>query len=77
MEKIKTLKNRLSKIGIETTYFSNIPYIYLDTVNGKRIKEKFYSEHYFTIGFLGVRAGSGFDFIDLKEMFKIIRKYAK
>jgi len=67
---LKPLKNRLNKIGIEMS--GNVPWIYLDKVNGKRVQEKLHSEHYFTVAFY---SSKGYILTDLKEIFKIIRKY--
>ena len=72
MEKLHTLIRRLKKIGIETTYFGNWPFIYIDTINGKKVKEKFASEHGFLIGYLN----KDFAFTYSAETFKLIRKYA-
>jgi len=73
--KLNTLKNRLSKLGIEIDIWCNYPWIYLHSVNGNKVKEKLDSEHAFTIAFLPVRVDRPFYFTNIKEMFKIIRKY--
>lgn len=65
-------KNRLSKIGIEIEMSGNLPWIYLDKVNDNRVKEKLHSEHFFTVAFL---SKEGYTLTDLKEIFKVIRKY--
>lgn len=77
MQPLTVLVNRLKKIGIETEYFGNYPWIYLDKVNGKRVTEKFHADHGFTIAFLPVRKDQPFHFTDISEIFKIIRKYAE
>ena len=69
--KIETLINHLKRIGIETTYSASLPWIYIDTINGKKVKERFASEHGFVIGFLN----KDFAFTYSKETFKLIRKY--
>jgi len=71
MDKIQIFKNRLSKIGIEINLTGNFPWIYLDTVNGNKVKEKFMANHGFTIAFLNKQL----EFTDIKEIFNIIRKY--
>jgi len=73
--KLDTLVNRLRKINIDIKLISNVPWIYLDTVNENKVKEIFRAEHGFTIGFLPVRIDRDFVFTDLSEIFKIIRKY--
>lgn len=75
MNKIEIFVNRLSKIGINVNLFCNYPWIYLDTVNGKRVTEKFHAEHGFTIAFHPIRPNQELNFTDISEIFKIIRKY--
>jgi len=76
LEKLDIFVERLKKIEIEISLVSNFPWIYLDKVNGIRVTEKFEAEHGFTIGFLPIRPNQSFHFTDLKEIFKIIKKYA-
>lgn len=66
---------RLKKIGIDIKLSSNYPWIYLDTVNGNPVLEKSQSKYSFTIGFSPIRRGEKFKFTNLKEIFKIIKKY--
>lgn len=75
MDKIQIFKNRLSKIGIEINLTGNFPWIYLDTVNGNKVKEKFMANHGFTIAFLPLKSDKQLEFTDIKEIFNIIRKY--
>jgi len=72
---VTILRNRLLKIGITIEMVSNYPWIYLDKVNGNVVKEKYFANHGFTIGFNPARVGDVFSYTDLKEIFKIIRKY--
>lgn len=67
--------NRLKKIGITVELVGNYPWIYLHKVNGKRVTERFQANHGFTIAFHPIRKSQLFKFTDLKEIFKIIRKY--
>ncbi len=76
MEKLRILHDRLLKIGIETEYVSNVPWVYLTKINGKRVTEKFEAEHGFTVAFLPARVDRPFHFTDLRTIFKTIRKYA-
>jgi len=64
MEKLSKLVNRLKKINIEIIMFGNYPWIYLDTVNGNKVKEKFHANHGFNIMYYGQK-----DLIDIKEFF--------
>lgn len=68
--KLKRFVRRLHRIGVNVELMGNFPWIYLHTVNGNRVTEKFKAKHGFTVYF----ATSG-EFTDLKEIFKIIRKY--
>jgi hypothetical protein len=74
---ITTLKNRLSKIGIEIEMSGNYPWIYLDKVNGNRIKqEDFTANHGFNIAWFGIRNDDKIKFAeDPKKIISIIRKY--
>ena len=74
-EKLDIFVERLKKIGITVELVGNYPWIYLDKVNEQKVTEKFESNHGFTIGFLPIRANKPFQFTDLTEIFKIIRKY--
>jgi len=75
--KLDIFMSRMNKLGIDVELMGNIPWIYIHKVNGNRIKSEdyFYAEHGFTIGFLPVRANELFDFTDISEIFKVIRKY--
>lgn len=66
---------RLRRIGIVVTLLGNYPWIYLDTVNGKKVKEKFEGNHGFTVAFLPLRPDEQLKFTNITEIFKIIRKY--
>ena len=48
---LSTLVERLQKIGINITLAGNAPWIYLNSINGVRVTEKFYANHGFTIAF--------------------------
>ena len=75
-DKLTIFRNRLKKLGIETEYFGNFPWLYLDTINGKKVVERFHAEHGFTIAFLPIKVGEEIQFTDIGEIFKLIRKYA-
>jgi hypothetical protein len=72
---VTILRNRLLKIGITIEMISNYPWVYLDKVNGNAVKEKYFANHGFTIGFNPAIVGDVFSYTDLKEIFKINRKY--
>jgi hypothetical protein len=75
MGNLTKLKNRLDKIGVDITLTSNYPWIYLSEVNGKKVTERFQSEHGFTIGYASIREDTEMKFADTKELFKVLRKY--
>jgi hypothetical protein len=78
MNSLKSLDlfiNRMKKLNIDIELLGNYPWIYLDTVNKNKVKEKYYSDHKFTIGFLPIKQNQLFEFLDIKELFQIIRKY--
>jgi hypothetical protein len=72
---INRLVPRLRKIGINVELFGNYPWIYLDKVNGNKIKETFRGEHGFTIAFHPIRPGEVMELTDITKIFNIIRKY--
>lgn len=77
MEKnvLSRLIRRLERIGIEIELVGNYPWIYLDSINGKRVTEKFEGNHGFTVAFLPIRPEQEMKLTDITEIFKLIRKY--
>jgi hypothetical protein len=73
--KLTSFINRMNRIGIDIELFSNIPWIYINSINGKRVTETFEANHGFTIAFLPVRVDQELAFTDITEIFKLIRKY--
>ena len=75
-DKINVFVERLRKIGIDVKLSGNYPWVYITEICGKRVTEKFDGNHGFTIIFLPVRNDSPpSEFTDIKEIFKLIRKY--
>ncbi len=74
---INRLVPRLKKIGINVELVGNYPWIYLEKVNGNRIKKEDYfcGNHGFTIAFLPIRVGQTMELTDIRKVFEIIRKY--
>ena len=70
---IKQFTERLAKIGIKLTYIGNYPWIYLATVNGNKVLEKFQANHGFTIFML--QHNGGYKITDRRLVFETIRKY--
>lgn len=75
MEKLTIFINRMKRIGVVITLAGNYPWIYIDTINGKKVKEKFCGNHGFTIAFLPIRKDQKFEFTDINEIFNLIRNY--
>lgn len=76
MNNLSIFVKRLMKIGIDITPLGgNYPWIYLEYVNGKRVKDKRFSDHNFTLCFYPKVEGGDCNFLELKETFQIIRKY--
>ena len=75
-DKIKVFVERLKKIGIDVKLSGNYPWVYITEICGKRVTEKFDGNHGFTIIFLPLRNDSPpSEFTNIKEIFKLIRKY--
>lgn len=75
---ISIFVRRMKRIGITLELVGNYPWIYLDSVNGNRIKKEdyIYAHHGFTIGWSGIKLGSVPHLIEEWDIiFKIIRKY--
>ena len=77
MNEVQIFINRLKKIGIELELVGNVPWIYLEKVNGNRIRPEDYSDnHGYTIAWHPVRLGEKPHLdSDLNRTFDIIRKY--
>ena len=77
MNEIQIFVNRMKKIGIELELVGNVPWIYLDKVNGNRVKpEDYNANHGYTIAWHPVKLGDKPHLDeDIKRTFDIIRKY--
>jgi len=71
MEKITKFKNRMESLGIYLELSLNYPWVYIDKINGQRVKEGCYSEHKFTLALVNNRVR----FVNLPLTFRLIRKY--
>jgi hypothetical protein len=74
---LSILKNRLSKLGIEIEFVGNYPWIYLERVNGIRIRqEDFTANHGFNIAWFGIRNEDKIKLAeDPKTIIALIRRY--
>ncbi len=62
---------RLEKLGITIKVSANYPWMYIDEICGKRVKELKDSDHGWVVGY----RNKYFKFSDTKKLFKLIRKY--
>jgi len=79
MDELTVFKTRLEKIGFDIVVTGNLPWIYLESVNGNKIKPADYNaNHGYTIAWYPIRNGESITLdSDIKRTFKIIRKYGK
>ncbi len=74
-DKLTVFVDRMKRIGIDVKLAGNFPWVYINSINGKRVTEIFEANHGFTIAFLPVRADKELAFTDITEIFKLVRKY--
>lgn len=74
MTTIKSFVNRLKKIGITVELFGNYPWVYLDKVNGYRVRGTFLAEHGFTVFMAATRVGDVDRITDITLIFQKIRE---
>jgi len=74
---LSTLRQRMQRIGIEIEFVGNFPWIYLDRVNGIRIRqEDFTANHGFNIAWFGIRNEDKIKLAeDPKIIIALIRRY--
>ena len=75
MHKVDIFIKRMEKLNIKIELMGNFPWVYIDKINGKKVKETFQADHGFTLCFLPIRTGQELKFTDITEIFKLIRKY--
>jgi len=71
--RIKTFMHRLNKLGIDVTFAANYPWIYFDTINGKKVTGTFHANHGWTAFFIPVEIPGKVKFSDRREVFKKVR----
>lgn len=67
VDKLGTFVNRMKKIGIDVKLVGNYPWIYINSINNKRVTEKFQGNHGFTIAFLPIRENQELHFTDISK----------
>lgn len=75
MDILEVFIKRMKKLNIDVELAGNYPWIYIDKINGNKVKEKFGGNHGFTIAFLPIRKEQKMKFTDIGEIFRLIRKY--
>ena len=75
MDKLEVFQQRLKGVGIGIELTLNWPWVYLSKVNDKTVKDKYRSDHGFTIAFMPIQHGRDIVFTELSEVFGLIRKY--
>ena len=81
MNEVVRFRDRLSKIGIDIELTGNVPWIYLDAVNGNKVKREDWlnANHGYCVAWYPVRDDDevSLNWHDMNLTFKLIRKYAK
>ena len=81
MNEVVKFRERLKKIGYEIKLAGNVPWIYLDSVNGNKIKSDDWTNanHGHCIAWYPVwhKDEIQLNWHDIKLTFKLIRKYGK
>lgn len=62
---------RLQRLGIQVTFAANYPWIYFDTINGKKVTGRFHGNHGWTAFFM--QLDGSYKFSDRKEVFGKVR----
>lgn len=74
MTTIDSFVNRLDKIGIKVELVGNYPWVYMTTVNNKRVEGNFRGNHGFTVFFRAIRVGQHDRITDISTIFDKIRE---
>ncbi len=73
MSVIDRFVRRLSRIGVDVSLECNAPWVYLTSVNGVKVEEKYRSKHGFTAFFLQTTIDGNTRFSDRRRVFQKIR----
>ena len=75
IEQLDVFHNRMKNVGVDLMLAANYPYIYIDTINGKKVTEKFYGNCGFVLALTPIKPTGDLNFVGIVETFKLIRKY--
>jgi hypothetical protein len=75
---LEKFKSRMDRLGIQVEYAFNFPFIYVASVDGRKVKQEDYhlGNHGFTIAFYPTR-GQEMEITNTRKLFQLIRKYKK
>ena len=71
---IERFVRRLNRLGIDVQLGYNVPWVYMEEINGIPVLERFQADHGFTAFFIPVNANMPMKFSDSKIVFKKIRQ---
>lgn len=74
MNPIEIFIKRLQRIGIHAEFIGNYPWVYLDKVNGKKVKGTYEANHGFTAFWMPVDSERPIRMSDISIVFKKIRE---
>ena len=74
MTTLKSFINRLDKIGIKVELIGNYPWLYLDKINGIKVKGTYQANHGFTCFFQAIRNNEPDQITDISIIFNKIRE---
>ena len=72
---ISVLVKRLAKLNITVEFAGNVPWIYLDKVNGNKVTTKLDSDYGFTAFWYPIKINREIKVNSITELFKEIRKH--
>ncbi len=72
---ISVLVKRLAKLNITVEFTGNVPWIYLDKVNGNKITTKLDSDYGFTAFWCPIKTDREIKVNSITKLFKEIRKH--
>ena len=77
MTNLEIFIRRLKKLGIQVELIRNFPWVYLDKINGVKIKIQFMSEHGYHMYWSPIRPNQQGKFTDISHLFNTIRNVLK
>ena len=72
---LEAFQDRMLKLGINVELVGNYPWVYIESINGKRVTETYRANHGFTIAFIPIRLGQKLEITDISKVMNLVRKY--